>query len=112
LVFQQFCHALDAARLPHGDQFHGDSPGAIAASMLPEQITDHRNQFLIALVSRRLALTLPGVVASTAHGERVADSNHGKRSFQGELFNQGVDIGYALRLKMANAFFKMSRSRS
>ena len=110
-IFSSF-GAIDTARLAHRGQLHGDSPRAIASLVLPEKIADQGHQFTVSLFAGGFALSVPSVVTRAADQEDVADSCHRKRSLESYLFHESIDIGYALRLKMANAFFRMSRSRS
>ena len=56
LDFQQFCHAIDAARLASGLQFDGDPAGAVASFVLPEDVADEGHQFTIPLFSRGFRL--------------------------------------------------------
>ena len=53
LDFQQFCHAIDAARLACGLQLDGDPPRAVAPLVLPEDVADEGHQFPVSLFPRR-----------------------------------------------------------
>ena len=112
LDFQEFRHPIDPTGLARDLHLDGDSPRAIASAVPPEDVADEGHQFTILLLSSRLDQGLPGVIACAADLEGIAHGGHSEDSLEGELFDQGVGVGYALRLKMANAFFKMSRSRS
>jgi hypothetical protein len=112
LVFQQFCHALDAAAVPASSEFHSDAAGAVPPSMLPEDIADEGREFPIASVALTLRSMQPGVITGAADFESVAQNRQGKDLQESELLDEGVDVGYGIWPKMANAFFKMSRSRS
>ena len=112
LDFQEFCHPIDAAGLTSGVEFHGDPAHTVTASMMPEDVADQRQQLAISPGASGLGLASPGVEAGAADEQGVTESGHGEESLESELFNECVQVGYPLRLKMLNAFFRMSRSRS
>src|SRR4051812_6015170 len=107
---QQFCHAVDAARLAHGSELNGDPPGSIAAFVLPEDVADQGRELPVSLVLNGPGLGSPGVIPSPADFQRLAERSQRKGSLEGELFEECIHIGYPWRLKIANAFFRMSRS--
>ena len=93
-------------------EFHGDPAGTVAALVMPEDVADQRQQLAISTSAGRLGLATPSIKAGAADEQGVAQSGHGEESLESELFNESVQVGYPLRLKMLNAFFRMSRSRS
>jgi len=82
-------------------QFEGDPPGTVAASMIPENVGDEGHQFTILLAADGVGHGLPGIVARAADIERVAQSHQGKRSFESELFDEGVKVDYVCRLRLS-----------
>ena len=93
LDFQQFCHAIDAARLARGLQLDGDSPRAVAPSVSPEDVVDEWHQFTVSFDLRGLDFAEPGVVARAADVEGVAHGSQSKSSWERELFDEGIRIG-------------------
>ena len=112
LGFQQFGHAINAARPALGLQLDSDPASAVAPLMLPEDVANERHEFPVPLFPCGFRMQLPGVITSPADFQGVAHRNQRKGALKGELFNEGISLAQAFRLKMANAFFKMSRSRS
>ena len=112
LDFQEFCNTIDIAGLTLGAEFHGDPAGAVTPLVMPEDVADQRQQLAISPGADALGLSPPSIKAGAADEQGVAESGHGKESLESELFNESVQVGYPLRLKMLNAFFRMSRSRS
>ena len=93
LVFQQFCHAIDAARPAAGLQLDGDPPGAVASLMLPEDVADEGHQFAVLLFSRGFGFRQPGIVAGAADLQRIARGSQRKGALESELFDDGIRIG-------------------
>ena len=112
LRFQQFSHTIDAAGPALGLQFDGDPARAVAPLMMPEDVSNERHEFPVPLFPCRFRMERPGVVAGPADFQGVADRDQRKGALEGELFDEGIGFAQACRLKMANAFFRMSRSRS
>ena len=112
LHLQQFGHAINATRPALGLQLNSDPTSAVAPFMLPEDVTNEGHEFAVPLFSCGFRMQLPGVITGPADFQGVADGNQRKGALKGELFDEGIGLAQACRLKMANAFFKMSRSRS
>ena len=93
LVFQQFCHAIDAAGIAERLHLDGDPPRAVATFVLPENVGDDGHEFAISLFSGGLCFRQPGVITSAARFEHLAHRRQRKDSFEGELFDEGVGIG-------------------
>src|SRR5258707_450797 len=79
--------------------------------MLPEDVADQGHEFSVLLFACGFVFGQPGVVTGPADLQRGAGGSQ-RKSLERELFDEGIRFGYTCRLKMANAFFKMSRSRS
>lgn len=61
---------------------------------------------------RRRAGVVDQFLGSRSHGERVADVSQGEAGIVGDRLDRRIHVVHTCRPKMANAFFKMSRSRS
>src|SRR5262249_8214325 len=110
-LFQQPCHPAGPARLAAGRQFHGDPPGAVAPLVLPEDLADQGPQPGVFLFPRPGLAAGVGVVAGAADAQGLAHGRHGE-AFVLQARDHGVDLLQVAWLKMAKAFFRMSRSRS
>jgi hypothetical protein len=73
-------------------QLDSDPPRAVAAFVLPEDVTDEGHQFAVSLGSHRFGLRQPGVVTSPADFEHGAGGSQ-RKSLEGELFDQGIRFG-------------------
>src|SRR5947207_6109219 len=80
--------------------------------MLPEDVTNEGHEFPVPLFPCRFRMQLPGIITSPADFQGIAHRNQRKGALKGELFDEGIRLTQVCRLKMANAFFRMSRSRS
>src|SRR5688572_27810269 len=94
LDFQEFRHTIDAAGLADGLHLDGDSPRAVAPLMLPEDVADYGHELAISFRSGGFNFGQPGVIARAADVEGVAHGGQSECSLKGELFDEGIGIGY------------------
>jgi len=108
------CHqpadASPAARLVASRQFDGDPPRAITSAVFPEDAPNQGHQAVVFAPPRAEFVLPPGVIGGATCVEGFAQQGHWKTFLK--LIDDHVEFVYILWLKIANAFFKMSRSRS
>ena len=108
------CHqpadASPAARLVASRQLDGDPPRAITSAVFPEDAPNRGHQAVVFTPPRAEFVLPPGVIGGATRVEGFAQQGHRKTFLK--LVDDHVDFVYILWLKMAKAFFKMSRSRS
>src|SRR5262249_16799892 len=92
-------------------QFCGDPPGPVPSLMLPEDLPHQGPEPGIFLLPRAGTASGARVVAGPTDGQRLTHEGHGE-AFTLQLCDHGIDLFQVPLLKMAKAFFRMSRSRS
>src|SRR5437899_13055438 len=92
-------------------QFRSDPPGPIPPLMLPEDLLHQRPQPGIFLFAESKTALGMGVVTSTTDSQGLAHDSHGE-AILFQMRDYGIDLFQVPWLKMAKAFFRMSRSRS
>src|SRR5262249_9432178 len=98
-------------RLAPCGQFRGDPPGPVAPPMLPEDLPHEGSQPGIFLLPGAGAGSDGRVVAGPTGGQRLTHGGHGG-ALTLPLCDPALDPYLVPCLKMAKAFFRMSRSRS
>ena len=112
LRIEQFRDPFDAAGLATLSHFKGNASGSVTPLMFPEDVSYQRHELIVPLLSNRRSFVTPGVVRRATHLQHVTHRRDREALSGHDLIDRRIDIGHSLRPKMANAFFKMSRSRS
>ena len=112
LRFQDPRHSPRAADDFLVGQFVRDPSSSVAAFVPHEDGHDSRDQLGVFPLTRSGLGRVPGVVCRPIDAEHFADRRYRLASLAGNRFDGGVNVGQTCRPKMANAFFRMSRSRS
>ncbi len=98
--------------MPSSRQFHRNPPGPISPAMTPKHLADPRDQLPIPHASPRLLPAPPGVESRSADLQQPTHRRSREPLHDHQLIDAGVHVPHPSRPKMANAFFKMSRSCS
>src|SRR5262249_26723089 len=92
-------------------QFGGDPPGSVPPLVLPEDLPHQGPQPSVFLLPGAGRTAGVGVIAGATDAADLAHGHHGN-AFVFQARDHGVDLRQVAWLKMAKAFFRMSRSRS
>src|SRR5579864_446395 len=110
-LFQQPSHPTGATGLIPSGQLRGDPPGPVAPLVLPEDLLHQRTQPGVLLFTEADTALNLGIVAGATDAEGLTHQGRGE-AFLHQLRYHGIDLLQVAWLKMAKAFFRMSRSRS
>ena len=99
-------------RVPIVMQLAGDPSSSVTSAMSLKDDPYQRSEFRICFFKDRGLRTSPGIERGAIHGHEFTDFCNRCDAFLADRFNSRIHICYSLRPKMANAFFKTSRSRS
>lgn len=90
----------------------GNPSSSVTTSMFFKDDSYQWRKLSVLLLKERWLRSSPRVERSAIHFHETADLRNGCNAFLHDCFNGRIHIGYSLRPKIANAFFKTSRSRS
>lgn len=112
LRFHDICHLSSSRGDSSIGELFDDPPSSISSSMFPENIHDDRRQFSLGHLVSVQAKLLVFVKSRSWNGQAFTNIAYLKTTLETCLISRCNHVTLSLRLKMANAFFKISRSRS
>ena len=112
LCFHEFCGLSRTTDVTLLTNLNRNPTSSETPLVVSKDLVHFRNQSLLSCLTIRDVRRLPPVVSPASHLECFTDLPQRPRTFPRKSFHCRVHICYSLRPKIANAFFKMSRSRS